>query len=58
MVILSADDWVCSCFVCCLDGSPAQGAMGGWVVPGLVFRWFPCVSAHYLILPRVTSLVV
>ena len=20
---------------------PAQGATGGWVMPGLVFRWFP-----------------
>ena len=20
---------------------PAQGAIGGWVMPGLVFQWFP-----------------
>ena len=37
---------------------PAQGATGGWMMPGLVFNWFPCVSSHYLILPRVSSLVV
>ena len=26
------------CFVCCLD---AQCATGGWVIPGLLFKWFP-----------------
>ena len=36
-VILSAADWVCI-FVCCLD---AQGATAGWVMPALVFKWFP-----------------
>ena len=36
---------------------PAQGATGGWVMPGLVFKRFR-VSSHYLILPRVSSLVV
>ena len=30
MEILSADDWC-----------PAQGAAGGWVMLGLVFKWFP-----------------
>ena len=35
MVILSADDWVCI-FVCL-----AQGATGGWLMLGLVFKWFP-----------------
>ena len=40
MVILSAADWVCT-FVCCLDEAPAQGATGGWVLLGLVFKWFP-----------------
>ena len=42
MVILSADDWVCI-FVL-FDvwmRLPAQGATGGWVMPGLVFKWFP-----------------
>ena len=34
---------------------PAQGATGGWVMLGLVFSWFPCVSSHYLILPRFSS---
>ena len=37
---------------------PAQGATGGCVMPGLVLKWFLCVSSHYLILPRVSSLVV
>ena len=38
MVILSADDWVCIFVVCCLD--PGQDATGGWVMLGLVFKWF------------------
>ena len=37
---------------------PAQGAIGGWVMPGLVVKGFLCVSSHYLISSRVTSLVV
>ena len=37
---------------------PAQGANGGWVMPGFVFKWFSFVSSYYLILPRVSSLVV
>ena len=42
MVILSADDSVCIfvLFVVYMRG-PAQGATGGWVMPGLVFKWFP-----------------
>ena len=27
-------------FVCCLDEA-AQGATGGWVMTGIVFKWFP-----------------
>ena len=42
MVILSADDWICIfvLFVVCTR-LPAQGANGGWVMPGLVFKRFP-----------------
>ena len=42
VVILSADDWVCIFvlfFVWMRD--PAQSATGGWVMPCLVFKWFP-----------------
>ena len=35
---------------------PAQGAIGGWVMPGLVVKGFLCVSSHCLVLPKVTSL--
>ena len=37
---------------------PAEGATGGWVILGLVSSGFLCVSSHYLILPRVSSVVV
>ena len=59
MVILSTDDLVCIfvLFVVCM-GRPAQGATGSWVMPGFVSSGFLCVSSHYLILPRVSSLVV
>ena len=42
MVILSADDLVCVfvLFVVSMR-RPAQGATGGWVMPGVVFTWFP-----------------
>ena len=42
MIILSADDWVCI-FVLFIVyvRHPAQGATGGWVLPGLIFQWFP-----------------
>ena len=43
MVILNADDWVCIfvLFVVWMR-RPAQGAAtGGWVMSGLVFKWFP-----------------
>ena len=39
---MSADDLVCI-FVsfAVWMRHPAQGATGGWVMPGLVFKWFP-----------------
>ena len=42
VVILFVDDCVCVCvlFVVWMR-CPAQGATGGWVMPGLVFKWFP-----------------
>ena len=42
VVILSADDWVCIfvLFIVYMR-HPSQGATGGWVMPGLVFKWFP-----------------
>ena len=46
------------CFVCCLDGYPAQGAAGGWVMPGLVFECFPLCEFSLFDTPRVSSLVV
>ena len=27
-------------FFYCLDETPVQGATGGWVMPGVVFKWF------------------
>ena len=41
LVILSADDWVCIFIL--FDvwmRLPVQGATGGWVMSGLVFKWF------------------
>ena len=29
------------CFVCCLDELSCTGCYGGWVMPGLVVKWFP-----------------
>ena len=59
MVILSVDGWVCIFTLFVVEMiHPAQGATGGWVMLGLVFKWFFCVNSHYLILPRVSSLVV
>ena len=57
VVILSADDWVCIfvLFVVYMR-HPAQGVIGGWVMPGLVFQWFPL--CEFLILPGVSSLIV
>ena len=40
-VILSADDWVSiSVLFVVWMRCPAQGAIGGWVMLGLVFKWF------------------
>ena len=59
MVLLSADDWVCIFVLSAVyRGCPAQGATGGRVMPGLVFKRFLCVSPHHLILPGVSSLLV
>ena len=41
-VILPADDWVCIFVLFVVKmRHPAQGATGGWVMPGLIFKWFP-----------------
>ena len=59
MVILSADDLDCIFVLLVVQmRRPAQGATGGgrcWI---LYSSGFLCVSSHYLILPRVSSLVV
>ena len=41
MAILSVDDCICNfvLFVVYMRG-PAQVATGGWVMLGLVFKWF------------------
>ena len=39
---MSADDFICTFVLFVVKmRRPAQGATGGWVMPGLVFRWFP-----------------
>ena len=42
---MSPDDWVCIfvslAVVVVLMRHPAQGAIGGWVMPGLALQWFP-----------------
>ena len=39
MVILSADDWVCIfVLLVVLMRRPTQGAIGGWVMPGLILQ--------------------
>ena len=59
MVILSVDDWFCVfvLFVVWMR-HPAQGATGGWVIPGLVFKWFPLWKFSLFATSRVSSLVV
>ena len=49
MAILSADDWVFM-FVLFVSwiGYPAQGATVCWVMLGLVFKCYLCVTPHYL----------
>ena len=42
MVFLSDNDWDrIFVFFVVLMRRPAQGATGGWVMPGLVFKWLP-----------------
>ena len=59
MIIQSADDWVCILvlFVVWMR-CPTQGATGGWVMWVLYSSAFLCGISHYLILPRVSSLIV
>ena len=42
MVLLSADDWVCTFvfFVVLFEASCTE-CCGGWVMLGLVLQWFP-----------------
>ena len=52
MVILSADDWVCIFVLFVVKmRHPTQGATGGWVMPGLVFKWFPLCGFSLLDTP-------
>ena len=59
MVILSADDWVCIfvLFVVGWDILHRELLVVGFCQV-LYYSGFLCVSSHYLILPRVSSLVV
>ena len=42
MVLLSTNDWVFIFVLFVVEmRCPAQGATGGWVMLGLVFKWFP-----------------
>ena len=36
----------------------AQGAIGGWVMPGLVFKWVPLCEFSLFYTPQVSSVVV
>ena len=57
VVILSADDWVyIFLFVCCLDEA-SYTVCYGWLGDA-ESSGFICGNSHYLILPRVSSLVV
>ena len=39
---MSVDDWVCIFVLFVVQmRHTAQGATSGWVILGLVFRWFP-----------------
>ena len=37
---------------------PAQGATGGWVMPGLAFKWVPLYEFSLFDTPQVRTLVV
>ena len=52
MVILSADDWVCIfvLFVVWVRHF-AQGAAAGWMMLGLVFKWFPLCEFSLFVTP-------
>ena len=42
MAVRCADDLVCVFVLFIVEmWHPIQGATGGWVMPGLVFKWFP-----------------
>ena len=42
VIFLSADGWVCVFVLFFVQmRHPAQSATVGWVMPGLVFKWFP-----------------
>ena len=61
MVILSADDWVCSFSLFVVQmRCPAQGATNDWVMLGLVIKWFPLCEFSLFDTPYqiVSSLVV
>ena len=52
MVILSADDRVCIFVLLVVQARhPVQGVTGDWVMPGLVFRWFPLCEFSLLDTP-------
>ena len=57
--MLSADDWVCIFLLFGVQMRlPAQGATGGWVMPGLMFKQFSFCEFSLFDTPRVSSLVV
>ena len=59
MVFLSDNDWDrIFVFFVVLMRRPAQGATGGCVMQGLIFKWFPLCEFSLLIFPRVSSLIV
>ena len=37
---------------------PAESATGGWVMPGLVFKWLPLCEFSLFDTPRFSSLVI
>ena len=38
--------------------SPTESATGGWVMPGLVFKWLPLCEFSLFDTPRFSSLVI